>query len=43
MYYACLKHRNGIVEKVPFENRDDARKYIADNYKPIEHEQVWTE
>ena len=50
MYYACLefkkdKHdQNGIrVEKKSFENRDDARAYIAENFNPEIHSKCWTE
>lgn len=43
MYYACFLHKDGTVEKIKFDNRENARKYISDNYDELEHTQCWTE
>lgn len=42
-YYACIKYKNGHVERVPFTDRKEARKYIADNWDEEESVQAWTE
>lgn len=43
MYYACLEYKDGRVEKVPFEDRTEARKYISDNWDEDECVAAWTE
>ena len=42
-YYACIKYKDGRVERVRFEDRKEARKYIADNWDEEESVQAWTE
>lgn len=42
-YYACLERKDGIILKMPFENREDARKYIELNYDEFIHKSRWTE
>jgi len=42
-YYACLERKDGIVLKMPFEKREDARNYIANNYNELLHKACWTE
>ena len=43
MYYACFEYKDGHIEKIPFENRVDARKYIDNNWNELEHNGCWTE
>ena len=42
-YYACLKYKNGYIEKKKFKTRDEARDYIAKNFDTEIHIQRWTE
>lgn len=43
MFYACIEKKDGRIIKVPFEKREDARKYISDNWNEIEDIACWTE
>ena len=42
-YYACIKYKDGRVERVRFEDRREARKYISDNWDEETCIQAWTE
>ena len=43
MYYACLKYKDGHVEKTKFKTRQEAREYIAKEFDREIHTQCWTE
>ena len=42
-FYACLQTYSGQIERVGFDDRSDARKYITDNFDPAIHASCWTE
>ena len=42
-YYACLKHKDGYIEKKRFTSREEARNYISNNFNELKHTQCWTE
>ena len=42
-YYACLKSKDGYIERKGFNDRGDAHKYISDNWNELEHVQAWIE
>ena len=31
-YYACIKYKDGHVERIRFADRKEAHKYISDNW-----------
>lgn len=42
-YYACIEYKDGHMERVPFEDRTEANKYISDNWDEEESVQAWIE
>ena len=42
-YYACIKYIDGHVERVLFEDRKEANKYISDNWDEEDSVQAWIE
>ena len=42
-YYACIKYRDGHIERTRFEDRKEAHKYISDNWDEEESVQAWIE
>ena len=42
-YYACIKYEDGHIERIPFENRKEANKYITDNWDEVDSVQAWIE
>ena len=42
-YYACIKYKDGHIERVRFEARKEAHKYISDNWDEEESVQAWIE
>lgn len=41
-YYGCVKYNSGRIEKVPFETREEARRYISELDRDS-YTQIWTE
>lgn len=42
-YYACIRKKNGVIVKVPFDDRAEGRKWISDNWDELEDAEAWTE
>ena len=42
-YYACIKYRDGHIERIRFEDRKKAHKYITDTWDEEESVQAWIE
>lgn len=36
-YYACLREKSGKIIRIKFQSREEARKYIRDNYDETIH------
>ena len=42
-YYACIEYKDGHVERIPFEDRKEANKYITDSWDEEDSVQAWIE
>ena len=42
-YYAYIEYKDGHIERVSFEDRTEANKYISDNRDEEESVQAWNE
>ena len=42
-YYACIEYKDGHVERVLFEDRKEANKYISDSWDEEDSVQAWIE
>ena len=42
-YYAYIEYKDGHIERVLFEDRTEANKYISDNWDEEESVQAWIE
>ena len=43
IYYACIKHKDGRLERVKFKSREAAREYIRNKFDAEIHTSCWTE
>lgn len=43
IFYACLRYKDGYIEKVKCTSREEARQYINTHFDPEIYSQCWTE
>lgn len=42
-FFACLEHKDGKVDRIMFDNREDARSFILMRFNQNVHTRCWTE
>jgi hypothetical protein len=42
-YYACIEYTDGVVVKIPYEKREDARNHINISFEKPDVKACWTE